>query len=213
MRGADISARTRLDPEARRRQICETAELMLLEIGCLPIPQEELAGQAGVSKALIYRYFPTQEVLFNEVLALRLSRLRDLLPSEPKGVEGILDATREYFDDVRKHGPTIRFILRDPFLRNKLDDRCRDCLREIRMPLIGEISRLTGLPEAEAKATFNMIAAVPEEAGTRARSGDMSVSIARELCDVIVRAALSGVSKKKPKPIASRRAGSGSKQQ
>lgn len=212
MRGADIAARTRLDPEARKLQIRETAESMLLDIGCLPLAQEELAGQAGISKALIYRYFPTQEELFNEVLEARLVRLNSALPKNPKGVPGIVEATRIYFEDIHADGPTVRYILRDPFIRDKLDKRCLEELRKIRTPLIAEIRRATALPEVEARAMFNMIAAVPEEAATRARAGDLSVALAAELCEVIVSAAISGVrSKKAPKPSGRRRSGSRSR--
>ena len=69
--------RTRLSPEARANQILEqTADLIQRE-GLAAVSMERLARDVGISKGLVYNYFPSRDAL----LAALLKREQDQLLS------------------------------------------------------------------------------------------------------------------------------------
>jgi AcrR family transcriptional regulator len=59
--------RARLDPEARRAQLVETARALLEERGLGTLSVEDVADAAGVSRSLVYAYFGDRDGLVAEV--------------------------------------------------------------------------------------------------------------------------------------------------
>ena len=57
----------RLSPEARRKQLLEVAAAILSEHGVEKVEVKEVAARAGVTRPIVYRFFPTRQAL---VLAL-----------------------------------------------------------------------------------------------------------------------------------------------
>lgn len=60
-------AKERLTPEARRRQLLDVASTIVTELGVEHLEIRALAKRAGVTRPVVYRYFPTRHAL---VLAL-----------------------------------------------------------------------------------------------------------------------------------------------
>ena len=69
--GREATGGARLSRAAREQQIMEGAAALAVEQGCLPLPLETLGQRVGVSKALVYAYFPTQQDLANMVGSCR----------------------------------------------------------------------------------------------------------------------------------------------
>jgi len=63
-----MSSRSRLSPEARRRQLVETAIETFADMGIERTGHGDIAKRAGVSTATVFNYFPTREVLTQDVL-------------------------------------------------------------------------------------------------------------------------------------------------
>jgi AcrR family transcriptional regulator len=85
--------------EARRNAIIDAAEEIFAEKPFTRVNMRDIAKQAGISPALIYRYFPDQQHLFVEAF---LRGTRDLIP--------VLD---EYFhsaDPIRIEEVALRFV-------------------------------------------------------------------------------------------------------
>ncbi len=76
---AKTRPRTRLDPEVRREQILEAAERVFQTRDPAEVTFEELAGAAGVSRALVYNYFGDKGGLVAAVYVRSLHRLNDEL--------------------------------------------------------------------------------------------------------------------------------------
>jgi AcrR family transcriptional regulator len=68
-------ARTRLDPEVRREQILDAAELVLSAREDGDITFEQVAEAAGVSRGLVYNYFGDKAGLLAAVYVRNLDRL------------------------------------------------------------------------------------------------------------------------------------------
>ena len=69
--------RTRLAPEARREQILDEAARLTLEEGLYAVSMERLARDVGVSKGLVYNYYPTRDALLAALLHREQTELRD----------------------------------------------------------------------------------------------------------------------------------------
>lgn len=58
----------RMSPEARRRQILEVAAALLSDRGVESVQITDVAEHAGVTRPIVYRFFPTREALVLGVL-------------------------------------------------------------------------------------------------------------------------------------------------
>jgi AcrR family transcriptional regulator len=72
-------ARTRLDPEVRREQIIEAAELVLVDRDPADVTFEQIAEAAGVSRGLVYNYFGDKAGLLAAVYLRRFEQLDAML--------------------------------------------------------------------------------------------------------------------------------------
>lgn len=91
---AEKEPRTRLTPEARRRQLLDVAARLLTENGIEHVQVKDLADVAGVTRPVVYRYFPTRTALivavvedFEQMLeALYASAYMGALPSSIEAI-------------------------------------------------------------------------------------------------------------------------------
>jgi TetR/AcrR family transcriptional regulator, transcriptional repressor of aconitase len=80
-------AMTRLDSEERRKGIVRTAVPLFARKGFAGTTTRELAEAAGISEALLFRHFPSKQLLYREILRLgcegdpALEKLATLQPS------------------------------------------------------------------------------------------------------------------------------------
>jgi AcrR family transcriptional regulator len=105
-------------PEERRSQILDVAVHQILDSGHSTCSLEQVAEAAGISKALIYRYFRNREELLEALLKrefryLRGSGLASVASEAP--IEQVIRATVEramrYYAE---RGPIIRLLAADP---------------------------------------------------------------------------------------------------
>lgn len=188
---------TRLAPQVRRDQLIDAARDLALAQGYLPAPAERLAAAAGVSKALVYAYFPSQHDLFNAVLTRQMDRLAEAgleAASEKPGLKAAaLACARLYFDQVAREGPIIHVILRDQFMAGHVD-RAVTALRDrVILRLALRARRELRLGARENIAAISMITTIPEEAGRLAHAGEMQADRAWDLCADLVSAAIAAL--------------------
>ena len=101
--------RARLDPEARRAQLVETARGLLEERGVGTMSVEDVADAAGVSRSLVYAYFGDRDGLVAEVYLGVLAELEQALaPFLPRGVPTDEDGLRRVVECC------MRFALDQP---------------------------------------------------------------------------------------------------
>ncbi|WP_305093256.1 TetR/AcrR family transcriptional regulator [Prescottella sp. R16] len=61
--------RTRLTADARREQIIEAARVVFSRSGLAGTRTRDLAAEAGINEAMLYRHFPSKEELFEAAVA------------------------------------------------------------------------------------------------------------------------------------------------
>lgn len=192
-----VTARQRLAPEVRRRQLIDAARALVLERGYLPLPMEALADRAGVSKGLIYGYFPTQHDLFNAVLQEEMDVL--CAAGLPAAVdEPDLDARARgcadlYLRHVSARGPIIHYLLRDTYMARRLAPEATRLRDRILRSFARAARRQLRLPAGEAAATAVMIAAIPEEMGRLVWQGDLKLERARSFTSDLVASSIAAL--------------------
>lgn len=113
----DFPMRSRMATDERRAQLIELALRLFSTRGFDDISIDEIAREAGISKGLLYHYFPSKKAFFVaavEVAAIRLLEAtrtaaeRDL--GDPIGsLRAALDA---YLDFVEERATAFRFLMR-----------------------------------------------------------------------------------------------------
>jgi AcrR family transcriptional regulator len=186
--------RTRLRPQVRREQLIDSAARLVVAQGFLPLPAERLAKAAGVSKALVYTYFPEQYALFNSVLERELTAL----------VMGGLDTASQvrdldqaavlcamiYFEHVARTGPLLNILMSDRYMSGRIERR----LVRLRNVVLRRLVRLAAaslpLSKKEILAAIEMITAIPEEAGRLVFHEELDAAVARQICQSLILSSL-----------------------
>jgi AcrR family transcriptional regulator len=102
------NARKRLDIDLRRQQLVEVGMELFAKRPYDEVWVEEIAAEAGVSRGLLYHYFPTKRDFFVEVVRAQLGRLAEL--TAPDTSKPPLESLRETMDayiryvEQNKHG-------------------------------------------------------------------------------------------------------------
>jgi len=181
---AQRGGRARLSPEERRGQILDAAEVLLTAHGGLPLPLEDLARAAQVSKALIYAYFPNQHDLANALLARRFEALA-AAGLEASAATDLFDAAQAcaalYFEEVAQAGPVAHIVLRDPFMAGRIDPALAAIRDRIARRLARQARLTLRLSPKEAVAALSLMTTIPEEAGRLVHAGDLTKARGREL--------------------------------
>jgi AcrR family transcriptional regulator len=127
---------TRLSPDDRRAQLLALAARMFTERPYDDFSMDDLAGIAGVSKGLLYHYFPSKRALYLEVLRGAASELLDLMRPEPGRplTEQLRTSLTAYLSYVRQRADPYRAMLRggignDPAVAEVAED-VRGAIRE-----------------------------------------------------------------------------------
>jgi AcrR family transcriptional regulator len=200
--GPSKTVRSRRSPAERRAEIMTRAAALVLEQGALPVSLDRLAQEVGVSKALIYNYFPTQHDLFNALLgqefqALRLRGIEAAATLAPVEAAALACA-HIYFDHVAERGPVIHLILRDRFMARRLSPDVARFRDRLVLRLARASRRELRLSAKENIAAINLVITIPEEAGRLAYRGDIERERGRDLCGELVLSSLQALSPRSP---------------
>jgi AcrR family transcriptional regulator len=113
---ASSKPRQRLNPDQRREQLLEHARRLIVERGMSACSLEEVAVQAGVSKALVYKYFPTRDALLKSLVAheyeILLAHGAWTRP-DLSFAQALEQGTRDSFAYLQERGAILREILGD----------------------------------------------------------------------------------------------------
>jgi AcrR family transcriptional regulator len=106
--------RTRLDVEERRQQLVALGTELFSQRTYDDVSIDELAQEAGISKGLLYHYFPSKRHLYVETVREAARQLLERTAT-PEGMDPLdrlragLDA---YIDYVTRHGKPYQALLR-----------------------------------------------------------------------------------------------------
>ena len=116
---ARAASRRRMTAEERRAAILESALAVFAERGYHPSSIDDIAREAGISKALIYEHFRSKQALYDDLLAQNARELLTRLGRALAGVEAEAGAARlatgldAFFGFVEDHRAAWRILFRD----------------------------------------------------------------------------------------------------
>jgi AcrR family transcriptional regulator len=188
----------RLSRAAREQQIAEGAAAMVVELGCLPLSLELLGQRLGISKALIYAYFPTQRALAETILRHRLAEIGaaiDAAFAADAAEDVALACAEAYFHQVAQHGPLLHILLGDPHIASDLAPDVRWLYGRIMRRLASGLRDRFGVPGRDCIAALHILAALPEEAGVLVFNATVEPTVGRALALDMTRGGLEGLSR------------------
>jgi AcrR family transcriptional regulator len=124
--GAAMPAYTRLDVDERRRRLLELGADLFTRFAYDELSMARLAEEAGISKALLYHYFPSKEAYFVATLeekAAELARRTEPDPGKPP-LEQLSGSLHAYLAWVQENAGSYEKLIRSagvPEVRALLD--------------------------------------------------------------------------------------------
>jgi AcrR family transcriptional regulator len=194
--------RTRLTPEARREQILDETGRLILDEGLYAVSMERVARDAGISKALVYNYFPTRDALLTALLSRAQSELRDRGMASALQAESyaelIRQTTRLYLEQTRDRGALIAALMSDPSVAALMEEDSRADRERTTRYFVRATRRAFDLPLPLAVAAVEMLSAVTDRAGKLVAEGQVDVESATEMCVELITGGLAGLDPKRP---------------
>jgi AcrR family transcriptional regulator len=189
--------RIRLTPEVRREQILDEAAHLILAEGLHAVSMERLAREIGISKGLVYNYFPTRDALLTALLSREQSELRDRGMASALQAESFADlirqTTRLYLEQTLDRGALIAALLSDPSVALLMEaDNRADRDRTVRY-FVRAARREYGLPLPVAITGIEMVSAVTDRAGRLVGDGQLDVESATEMCVALITGGLAAL--------------------
>lgn len=197
--------RQRLAPETRAAQILDVAARLLLDEGFTEVSMERLGREAGISKALVYNYFPNRNDLLRALLEREMAVLHESQFEAVKAATDFRDlvrrTTRLYIGRMQSRGALIRKLWAEPAVARSLaavDLRRRE---QAMRYFARQVTEVYGLPREVALPAVEMQMAMTEAA---ALSKSDDVDFATDLCVTLLLGGLDALARKHAKGAAAK---------
>jgi AcrR family transcriptional regulator len=189
-RAASRRVRTRLDPQARREQLLNVAEKLVMEHGVHATTMKRIASIAGISETQAYNYFASREQLFVELARREFQRIRDARREDIRRsrdhYERITRTTRTYLRHIGRRGSLLQTLLSHPEVRAVLrNDRRKEQHNNLHAHA-EELVELYQIPKELALSTTVVLTTMCLRAGKIVADGRIPVETAERLCLAMV---------------------------
>jgi AcrR family transcriptional regulator len=112
--------RTRLSPEVRKNLILDHAAEVVAVEGVSALSMERLGQKAGISKSLVYAYYPSMKELLQTLLKREYKSLRVLQSKAAEGAETfeqlVRQTTKAYLSYIDERGLILDRLAAEPSL-------------------------------------------------------------------------------------------------
>lgn len=178
--------RQRLAPQERAAQILDFAARLILEEGLTELSMERLGREAGISKALIYNYFPNRNDLLRALLEREMEVLRERQLAQIRAATDFRDlvhrTTRTYVAQVKERGALLQRLWAEPAVARSVADQNVRKREEALRFMVREVVRAYNLPRDVATSAVDMGMAMTEAAAQHLPSSRNDVDFATDIC-------------------------------
>lgn len=121
-------AYTRLDVDERRRQLLELGAGLFTSNRYEDLSMSRIAADAGISKALLYHYFPSKQAFFEETLSAWAEQLRERTEPDPElpPIEQLQSSLEAFLALVEENAAAYRNLMDSatgvPEIRDLIDE-------------------------------------------------------------------------------------------
>ena len=132
-----MSTRRRLSPDERRNQLLDVGARLFAAKPYPDVLMEDVAEQAGISRALLYRYFPNKSALFAAIYRQAADRLLADTQIDPAGslLEQLSAGLDIHFDYFAANRNTVlaanRVLAGDPVIQAIITDELAELSRRV----------------------------------------------------------------------------------
>ena len=107
-----MGTRNRLPAEKRRKQIVKCAVRVFARSNYRKTRVADIAAEAGISEAMIYKHFPSKKSIFIEILhnmsGRMISRLREEENKEENALEAIRNMAKTFYSLIVNHPDEVK---------------------------------------------------------------------------------------------------------
>jgi TetR/AcrR family transcriptional regulator, fatty acid biosynthesis regulator len=200
--------RQRLAPEARAQQILDVAAKLLLEEGFSEVSMERLGREAGISKALVYNYFPNRNDLLRALLEREMAVLRESQVAAVASAKDFRDlvrqTTRIYIEHVHARGALLRKLWSEPAVARAVAEQNLTGREEAMRYFARQVAREYGLPRDVAMPAVDMGMAMTEAAAQHLSQSHDDVDFATDICVTLLLGGMDALKRKHLKAQASK---------
>lgn len=196
--------RQRMAPEDRAAQILDVAARLLMQEGFTEVSMERLGREAGISKALVYNYFPNLADLLRALLAREVGALHERQSAaiaQARGFEDLVRrTTRLYIEHIQSRGPLLNKLWAEPAVARLLaDDQVTGRERAMRF-MARQVAKEYGLPQAVALPAVDMQMALTEAAAQHLARAQGDIDFATEICVTLLLGGLEALARQYGQP-------------
>lgn len=118
----------RLENDERRRRLVELGERLFIEHSFDEISMAQIAREAGVSKALLYHYFPSKQEFFVATLSARAEELVARVTPDPAlpPAAALVTSLQAYVAWVHEHAGAFTKLLRSATIVSGVEEIVND---------------------------------------------------------------------------------------
>src|ERR1700709_125208 len=130
-------AYTRLDVDERRRQLLERGAELFTSHPYDELSMTRIAAEAGISKSLLYHYFPSKRAFFEETLSVWAEQLRERTEPNPElpPLEQLKGSLEAFLSLVEENAGAYRNLMDSatgvPEIRDLIDEVRRKTVQRI----------------------------------------------------------------------------------
>lgn len=206
--------RQRLAPQERSGQILDFAAKLIIEEGLTELSMERLGREAGISKALIYNYFPNRNDLLRELLKREMEVLRERQLAQIGAAVDFRDlvyrTTRTYVAQVKERGALLQRLWAEPAVARSVADQNVRKREEALRFMVNQVIKAYNLPKDVATSAVDMGMAMTEAAAQHLPSSHDDVDFATNICVTLLMGGLGALAlehaKAAPTPPARKKA-------
>jgi TetR/AcrR family transcriptional regulator, fatty acid biosynthesis regulator len=178
--------RQRLAPEERAGQILDFAARLILEEGFTEVSMERLGREAGISKALIYNYFPNRNDLLRALLEREVGLLRGRQVAEVRAAGSFKDlvhrTTRIYVEHVNERGALLQRLWAESAVSRTVAEVDLQQRFEAMQYFARRVTKEYGIPHDVALSAVDMQMAMTEAAAQHLANSHNDVDFATDIC-------------------------------
>ncbi|TDP61299.1 TetR/AcrR family transcriptional regulator [Roseateles toxinivorans] len=197
--------RQRLAPEERAGQILDFAARLIIEEGFTELSMERLAREAGISKALIYNYFPNRNDMLRALLEREMQVLRERQVLEINAATDFRDlvyrTTRTYVAQVQERGALLQRLWAESAVARTVADKHLNHREEALRYMVRLMVKEYGLPVDVATSAVDMQMAMTEAAAQHLSNSHNDVDFATNICVTLLLGGAEALAREHAKPV------------
>lgn len=194
---ADAVRQTRKRGADRVEQMLDIADRQINSSRTGAISMQVVSDEAGVSRALVYAYFPDLPALLDAVLARHIVALRaagiEQVAGEGDASQRVRAAARIYLQHSVQHGGALEYVLREPGIVRQLDGSATAFRARILRRLTRALRPELRLSAHEAMVFAQLLEVFPSEAGRMVRDGQLMLEDALEISDRMLASSIEAI--------------------